>query len=182
MQPNPTTLPWIFRKSKKTEWTWDSLDYPFLPFLGPESLLYISLNPIVLLLDLVVVLTFILLAKGFDLIFGLHGRYIKKTQKHCHLVDFSFFFLGNGNTAYQWLIVLNFCPHLWHMPWYLFFSIFLCVFALGRGGSPGIWRVLPFGMDTKDQAGEVATELSWQLQKAASCIKYGGNESVDFFS
>ena len=45
-----------------------------------------------LLLDLVVVLTFILLAKGFDLIFGLHGRYIKKTQKHCHLVDFSVFF------------------------------------------------------------------------------------------
>lgn len=44
-----------------------------------------------LLLDLVVVLTFILLAKGFDLIFGLHGRYIKKTQKYCHLVDFSFF-------------------------------------------------------------------------------------------
>ena len=158
VQPNPATLPWIFRKSKNIEWTWDSLDYPFPPFLGPERLLYIFLNPIVLLLDLVVMLTFILLAKAFDLIFGLQGGYINKTQKYCHLVHFSFF-LGNGNTAYQRLIVLNFCPHLWHMPWYLFFSVFLCGFALGIGGSLGVW-VLPFGMDTKDQAGEIATEFS----------------------
>lgn len=43
-----------------------------------------------------------------------------------------------------------------------------------------VYEVLPFVMDTKDQAGEVATELSWQLQKAASCRKYGGNESAPF--